>query len=171
MFLGRLEEMSGGGRRGGGLFGGGNTPTVFFSRRIGLEGGQTVPILGGGRLTGKAGDFTIGALNIQTDDALSGATTSTNFTVMRIKRDILRRSRIGGIFTGRSASTKGPGGNQVYGLDAAFSFYDNVNFTGYYTKSQTSGLVGDDESYQAAFTYNGDLYLSLIHISEPTRPY
>ena len=149
---------NGGGRRGGGFFGGGNTPTVFFSRRIGLEGGQTVPILGGGRLTGKAGDFTIGALNIQTDDALSGAAASTNFTVMRIKRDILRRSRIGGIFTGRSASTKGPGGNQVYGLDAAFSFYDNVNFTGYYTKSQTSGLVGDDESYQAAFTYNGDLY-------------
>ena len=148
----------GGGRRGGGFFGGGDAPTVFFSRRIGLQGGQTVPILGGGRLTGKAGDFTVGALNIQTADALSGAAASTNFTVMRIKRDILRRSRIGGIFTGRSVSTKGPGGNQVYGLDAAFSFYDNVNFTGYYTKSQTSGLVGDDESYQAAFTYNGDLY-------------
>jgi len=147
----------GGGRRGGGFFGGGDAPTVFFSRRIGLQGGQTVPILGGGRLTGKAGDFTIGALNIQTDDALSGA-ASTNFTVMRVKRDILRRSRIGGIFTGRSVSTKGPGGNQVYGLDAAFSFYDNVNFNGYYAKSQTSGLVGDDESYQAAFTYNGDLY-------------
>ena len=148
----------GGGRRGGGFFGSSNAPRVFFSRRIGLEGGQTVPILGGGRLTGKVGDFTVGALNIQTDDALSGAAASTNFTVMRIKRDILRRSRIGGIFTGRSASRKGPGGNQVYGLDAAFSFYDNVNFTGYYTKSQTSGLVGDDESYQAAFTYNGDLY-------------
>ena len=148
----------GGARRGGGFFGSSNAPTVFFSRRIGLQGGQTVPILGGGRLTGKAGDFTVGALNIQTDDALSGAAASTNFTVMRIKRDILRRSQIGGIFTGRSVSTKGPGGNQVYGLDAAFSFYDNVNFTGYYTKSQTSGLVGDDESYQAAFTYNGDLY-------------
>jgi len=148
----------GGGRRGGGFFGSSNAPTVFFSRRIGLQGGQTVPILGGGRLTGKAGDFTVGALNIQTDDTLSGAAASTNFTVMRIKRDILRRSRIGGIFTGRSVSTKGPGGNQVYGLDAAFSFYDNVNFNGYYAKSQTSGLVGDDESYQAAFTYNGDLY-------------
>ena len=148
----------GGGRRGGGFFGGGDAPTVFFSRRIGLQSGQTVPILGGGRLTGKAGDFTVGALNIQTDDALSGAAASTNFTVMRIKRDILRRSQIGGIFTGRSVSTKGPGGNQVYGLDAAFSFYDNVNFNGYYAKSQTPGLVGNDESYQAAFTYNGDLY-------------
>ncbi len=154
----RFGSGGGGRRGGGGFFGGGDAPTVFFSRQIGLQGGQTVPILGGGRLTGKAGDFTVGALNIQTDDTLSGAAASTNFTVMRIKRDILRRSRIGGIFTGRSVSTKGPGGNQVYGLDAAFSFYDNVNFNGYYAKSQTSGLVGNDESYQAAFTYNGDLY-------------
>ena len=159
-FSSRGGGGGGGGRRpgGGGFFGGGDVPTVFFSRRIGLEGGQTVPILGGGRLTGKAGDFSIGALNIQTDDALGVAAAATNFTVLRVKRDILRRSRIGGIFTGRSVSTTGPGSNEVYGLDAAFSFYDNVNFNGYYARSQTPGLVGADASYQAAFTYNGDLY-------------
>ena len=145
------------------FFGGGDAPTVFFSRRIGLESGQTVPILAGGRLTGKAGDFSIGALNIQTDDALGGRAVATNFTVLRIKRDILRRSRVGGIFTGRStrpvsAAKGGPGSNEVYGLDAAFAFYDNVNFAGYYARSHTPGLVGDDSSYQAAFTYNGDLY-------------
>ena len=148
----------GGRRGGGGFFGGGDVPTVFFSRRIGLEGGHAVPILAGGRLTGKAGDFSIGALNIQTEDAPDAEALGTNFTVLRIKRDILRRSRIGGIFTGRSVSTKGPGSNEVYGLDAALSFYDNVNVNGYYARSQTPGLVGDDASYQAAFTYNGDLY-------------
>ena len=155
---GRGPGGEGGRPGGGGFFGGGDVPTVFFSRRIGLEDGQTVPILGGGRLTGKAGDFSIGALNIQTDDALGVDAVATNFTVLRVKRDILRRSRIGGIFTGRSVSTKGPGSNEVYGLDAAFSFYDNVNFNGYYARSQTPGLVGDEVSYQAAFTYNGDLY-------------
>ena len=151
----------GGGRRpgGGGGFGrGGDVPTIFFSRRIGLEAGQTVPILGGGRLTGKAGKFSIGALNIQTDDAPSAAAVATNFTVLRVKRDILRRSRIGGIFTGRTVSAAGPGSNEVYGLDTAFSFYDNVTFNGYYARSQTPGLDGDDASYQAAFTYAGDLY-------------
>ncbi len=148
------------GRRwgGGGFFGAGNGPSVFFSRRIGLEGGQTVPILGGGRLTGKVGQFSIGAVSIQTDDAPSVGAVSTNFTVLRVKRDILRRSRIGGIFTGRSASSVGPGSNEVYGLDAAFSFYDNVNFSGYYARTRTAGLVGDDASYQAAFSYTGDLY-------------
>lgn len=131
---------------------------MFFSRRIGLGGSQTVPILGGGRLTGKVGRFSVGAVNIQTDEEPSVGAVPTNFTVVRVKRDILRRSRIGGIFTGRSVSTVGDGSNEVYGVDAALSFYDNVNFNGYYARTRTSGLDGDDESYQAAFSYTGDRY-------------
>ena len=136
----------------------GNAPTLFFSRRIGLNQGQTVPILGGGRLTGKVGDFSVGAVNIQSEDTESANALSTNFTVLRIKRDILRRSRVGGIFTGRSVSLSGDGSNQAFGLDGAFSFYDNVNVFGYYARTQTPGLQGDDKSYQAAFSYDGDLY-------------
>ena len=158
----------GGGRRpggGGSFFGGGDAPTIFFSRRIGLSGGRTMPILGGGRLTGKAGKFSIGALNIQADDAPDANALATNFTVLRMKRDILRRSRIGGIFTGRSVSTVGDGSNEAYGLDAALSFYDYVNFSGYYARTQTPGLEGDNASYQGAFNYTGDLYgLQLDHL-------
>ena len=138
--------------------GGSNVPVIFFSRRIGLEDGHTVPILGGGRLTGKVGLFSVGALNIQTNDEPAVDAPATNFTVVRLKRDILRRSRIGGMYTRRSVSSSGPGSNEAYGLDAAFSFYDNVNFTGYYARTRTPGLDGDETSYQAAFTYNGDLY-------------
>ena len=150
----------GGGARnsGGGFFGGGDVPTIFFSRRIGLDGGQTVPILGGGRLTGKVGKFSIGAVSIQTDDSPGANTLGTNFSVLRVKRDILRRSRIGGIFTGRSNSTEGPGSNESYGVDSSFSFYDNVNFNAYYARTRTPGLEGDDASYQGVLTYNGDLY-------------
>ncbi len=148
---------------GSGFFGGGDVPTVFYSRRIGLSGGETVPILGGARLTGKAGRYSIGALNIQTDDT-SGGALGTNFTALRVKRDILRRSRIGGIFTGRSVSVNGNDTNEALGLDAAFSFYDNVNFYGYYARTRTRGLEldsdaqGNEQSYQAAFAYAGDLY-------------
>ena len=166
--FGRAAGTTGGSPSGGGarrVGGGGDAPTIFFSRRIGLDQGQTVPILGGGRLTGKAGKFSIGALNIQTDDAPNANALATNFTVIRIKRDILRRSRIGAIFTRRSVSTVGDGSNEVYGIDAAFSFYDNVNFNGYYARSRTSGLAGNDASYQAAFNYSGDLYsLRLDHL-------
>ena len=81
--FGRGVQFGGGGGPGGigrpgsgGFMGGGDVPTVFFSRRIGLESGQTVPIQVGGRMTGKVGDFTLGALNIQTDEP-EQRTTST----------------------------------------------------------------------------------------------
>ena len=48
---------SGGGGNGGST---NVTPIVFFSRRIGLQAGQVVPILGGGRVLG--GTLTLGAL-------------------------------------------------------------------------------------------------------------
>ena len=146
-----------------GFFGGGDAPTLFFSRRIGLgDKGQTVPILGGGRLTGKVGDFSVGAINIQTDDAPAAKALATNFSVLRIKRDILRRSRVGAIFTNRSVSLEGDGANQAYGLDASFSFHDNVNVYGYYARTNTPGLAGKNDSYQAAFSYEGDLYGLLV---------
>ena len=154
----RRGGRRGGGPRGSGFFGSGDAPIVFFTGAFGLEQGQTVPILAGGRLTGRAGAFSIGALNIQTDDTPGANAVATNFTVLRVKRDILRRSRIGGIFTGRSVSTAGDGSNEAYGLDAAFSFYDNVNFNGYYARTRTPGLDGDDASYQGAFNYTGDRY-------------
>ena len=147
---------------GGGFFGGGDAPTIFFSRRIGLEseGGlsRTVPILGGGRLTGRIGPFSIGALTIQTDRQDEVGALPTNFSVLRISRDILRRSRIGAIITRRSVSTRGPGANEVYGVDGQFAFYDNLYVNGYYARSRTAGLEGDDDSYQGVVTYNGDLF-------------
>src|SRR5262249_50090163 len=146
------------GRSSAGSFGGGDVPTIFFSRRIGLQNDLTVPILVGGRLSGKAEKFSIGVLNIQTEDQPRAGAVATNFSVVRMKRDILRRSRVGGILTNRSVSTVSRGSNALYGLDAAFSFFDNVNFNGYYARTQTTDLEGDDRSYQAAFSYNADLY-------------
>ena len=145
-----------------GVFGPGDSPTLFFSRRIGLDQGRTVPIVGGGRLTGKAGDFSVGAINIRTGDAPGAGAAATNFSVLRVKRDILRRSRVGALYTNRSVSLKGDGANQAYGADASFSFHDNVNLYGYYARTNTPGLEGDDESYQAAFSYEGDLYGLLV---------
>ena len=133
-----------------------DAPILFFSRQIGIEGGETVPIDGGGRLTGKAGAFSIGLLNVQTGEAPGAAADATNFTVVRIKRDVLRRSSIGGIFTRRSVSTEGDGANAVYGLDGVFSFYDDLNVNTYVARTETPGLRGDDLSYRTELQYNGD---------------
>ncbi len=91
-------------------FGPGNpAPVIFFSRRIGLQGGTTVPIASGGRVTGRAGRYTVGVLDIQTKDLARASALATNFSTVRLKRDILRRSTIGVIATSRSRRASGEG--------------------------------------------------------------
>ena len=148
-----------------------DAPTLFYSRRIGLEGDPNnvqvvVPIHGGARMTGKAGAFDVGALSIQTEESPEAATASTNFTVLRIRRDILRRSSVGGIFTNRSVSLVGPGASQAYGVDGTFSFFENLDFVTYYARTRTPLAGGRDASYQGRFDYGGDRYgLTLNHIA------
>ena len=151
----------------------GDAPTLFYSRRIGLQDGRVVPILGGGRLTGKVGAFDVGMLSIQTDDETGSSADDTNFTVLRVKRDILRRSSIGAILTHRSVSPTGDGSNQTYGADATFSFLDDVNVLGYYARTRTGGVTGRDTSYQARFDYGADRYgfeLDHLLVEENFRP-
>jgi hypothetical protein len=135
-----------------------DTPILFFSRRIGLSDDQEVPILAGGRLTGRAGPYALGFLSISTDELASAGVPGTNFSVVRVKRDVLRRSNVGFIGTYRSENLDGTGANAEMGLDANFNFYENLAVSAYYAKTGTPGLSGDDESYRAAVKYNGDRY-------------
>jgi hypothetical protein len=140
----------------GGFGGGRSAPTLFYSRRIGLQGSDVVPIIGGGRMTGKLGSFDIGALSIQTDDEPAVGAESTNFSVLRLRRDILSRSSVGVLFENRSKSATAPGSNQAYGVDASFAFLGDASFVMSYAKTRTEGREGNDESYQARFGYAGD---------------
>lgn len=155
---GNFDFAGGGGGGGGGGNGGSDKPTLFYSRRIGLNRGRVVPLDVGGRLTGKVGRWGFGAVNIQAGDEEVSQTEPTNFTVLRLKRDILRRSTIGAIFTNRSVGARGPGSNQAYGVDASFAFYQNVTAGAYYARTETDGLAGDDESYQGRFEWSPDRY-------------
>ena len=146
-----------GGAGAGPFGGGGDTPLLFYSRRIGLDGGRAVPIDVGGRLTGRVGAFSLGVLNIQTDEAPASGAPATNFSVVRLKRDLLRRSSIGALFTRRSVSTRGPGSSDTFGLDGTFGFYDNLSINTYWAKSRTAALQ-DEISYRAQLDYNGDRY-------------
>ena len=133
-----------------------DAPTIFYSRRIGLENGRAVPIIGGGRLSGRAGQWTIGALNISSDDDPDARAAQTNFTVLRVRRDVLRRSAIGALFTARSVSAVAPGSNELAGVDGNFSFFQNVYFNGY---------VGEVEDGRAARAT-----ISATAASSTTRP-
>jgi hypothetical protein len=109
---------------------------LFHSRRIGLsEDREEIPIYGGLKLTGKQGPLDLGVLNMQTKP--ENHTPGQNFTVLRVKGNILARSYVGGIFT---RNTAGPSGNanQAAGFDASFRFFRNLNLSGFLAKSDSS---------------------------------
>jgi hypothetical protein len=141
-----------------------DVPILFYSRRIGLNDGQPVPIIAGGRTTGRVGRYSLGLVDMQTGD--DRGVRSTNFSVVRLKRDLLRRSNIGLLLTGRSVGQSGSGTNGVYGFDGTFGFYDNLNINTYWARSRTESRTGNDISYRGQLDYNGDRYAAqLEHIA------
>ena len=142
--------------------GGGDTPILFHSRRIGFDLGRATPIEVGGRVTGKVGRVSLGVLNIASEGESSSPSPRTNFSVVRMKRDILRRSAVGFIATSRSNVEGGMAGNQVYGVDGTFAFFANLSINTYWARTHTGGVSGDDTSYRAQLDYAGDRYGVLV---------
>ncbi len=160
-----LFTFGGGGGFGGGGFGGGgssnNTPVLFFSRRIGLNNGRPVPIAGGGRLTGQVGPYSVGLLNIQSEADVASASKATNFSVLRLKRNVLRRSNIGLLYTRRMETGEGAAGPaETFGIDGLFSLSTSLNVNGYFarTTANTPETRKENRSHQLAFDYAADRY-------------
>ena len=143
---------------GGTLHGASDIPTLFYSRRIGLNQGRVVPIRAGGRLTGRLGRITIGALHIQTGEESAALAPATTFSVVRVKSDILRRSNVGLLVGHRSAGERAAGRNVTLGVDGTFAFYDNLTLTAYWARARSEGAGGDNASYFADVNYMGDRY-------------
>src|SRR5262245_30749719 len=152
---------------GGGVQGSGqNTstaPLVFYSRRIGLNNGIDVPIRAGGRLIGRSGPWRFGALNIQTAESFDAKAASTNFSVVRMSRDILRRSRVGAIATRRdpvAAAPLGAGGarNTAYGIDTNLNPTNEISLLGYLARTDSPGKASNNTSYRGVFNWNADRY-------------
>ncbi len=92
--------------------------SLFRSRNIGLSAnGEPVPILGGARLTSRTGPYYLGFMNVQT--RVDGAVPANNFTVARVKRDILARSDVGVLFVNRQ-SGQPDDYNRTFDLPAFF---------------------------------------------------
>ena len=148
----------------------------FFSRRIGLLGGEEVPILAGAKLVGREKDFNVGFLDVQTQRADIGEETvpGQNLLAARISRNLFRQSWVGGILT--HGDPTGTGSNTLFGVDARFatsSFRGNKNLSlDLYALGTQDELLGTD--YAAGFTldYPNELWdagLSASQIGERFR--
>jgi hypothetical protein len=81
---------------------------------------------------------------------------STNFTVGRVKRDILGQSDIGAIFVNKAES--GGGFNRTYGADASFRFLNYLDVSSYVLKTDSPDLQGKDMAGNLQVSWNDDFY-------------
>ena len=131
----------------------------FFSRQIGLSStGDAIPILAGTRLTGRAGGYSIGALNIQQQQ--EDASPATNFTALRLRRNILANSDIGVMVLNKNAT--GDHYNRALGADANFRFFRdlNLNFAIAKTDSPQSVVPGTGEDFysKSSFSFRNNFW-------------
>jgi len=147
-----IFEFGLGGRRGGVAE---RNLQMFFSRRIGLtDDRRPVPIVGGAKVIGQAGGFDVGLLNVQT--SRFEGTAGRNYTVARVKRNILARSNVG-VFAANRQSTGGDV-NRVFGADANFTVLKNTDIQGFLGRSVTPGHHGNDMVGRVKYNWLTDLY-------------
>ena len=140
---------------------------IFFSRRIGIDpSGAQIPIDAGLRVSGTAGRYELGFLNIKTRE-LRGLAPANDFSVVRVKRQLPNRSSVGVIAVDRQSLTSAPGTrafNRTYGVDAAIGLGRYFNWQNFYAVTDSPGLSGsnyalassakyDDSHHQIILTY------------------
>ena len=138
---------------------------LFFSRRIGLTpSGLPIGILAGARLSGQAGPYQLGFLNMQTETTVSDETgallaPANNYTVARVKRQVFPRSDVGAVFVNRFSTGDyawAGGENRAYGADANLAVSQNGKIFAFLARSDTPGGVGSDYSGRALYDYRNN---------------
>jgi hypothetical protein len=98
---------------------------LFYSRRIS-------DIYGGAKVYGKSGGFEFSALSAQTREDEAEGIDSANYSVFRLKKDVMKSSSLGFL-----AANKLVGGKSVgtAGIDTSLYFTDTFKFTGQFALS------------------------------------
>jgi hypothetical protein len=114
---------------------------LFYSRRIGINNGMAVPILGGARLTGRVGKWDMGFMDMQTRE--KNDIDGENFGVLRFRRQVINQnSYVGVIMTSRIGMDAD--NSFSYGVDGIFRIfgddYVQVNL------AQTTDSLGNNFS-------------------------
>lgn len=121
---------------------------LFYSRRIG-------DIYGGAKLYGKANDFEFYGLTVQTKPDEAAGTGSANFSVLRLKKDILRDSSVGFLIANRLVEGRNTG---TAGLDTSINFSRIFHFTG-----QMAVSYGEAKGSNIAFFLRPSIDTATFH--------
>jgi hypothetical protein len=141
---------------------------LFFSRRIGLnEANQAVPIQGGVRLSGQAGGLVVGGLAMRTS-TFEGA-PENDYAVVRLRKNVLSSSDIGGIFMMRDAVGAEDDYNRVYGLDSYIRFPEEIDWSAYFVRTESPGAPDGQYAFRTSLNREGNfnhIKLGVMEIGE-----
>lgn len=146
---------------------------LFHSRRIGLVGGRPVPVLGGGRLTGRVGEWGVGFLNMQTKSTPDVA--AENFTALRLRRTLLGSIQLGGIFLNRAVTDEARGGgySRGVGMDLYARFWDRMIVQSYLAETIDQGEDGNSRAARLSLAWRDQFLNTSImfrQIGDAFRP-
>jgi hypothetical protein len=144
---------------------------LFFSRRIGLnDAGEVDPLYGGLRLTGRVGRVGLGAMTMQSK--LDEADPGNNYTVLRVRRDVLASSDVGAIVLARQPSGSSDDFNRVAGVDANFRFFRSLSVNGFAARSDSPGVTTNQAAAKASVGWEDSskrIQSSIMSIGEGFR--
>jgi uncharacterized protein DUF5916/cellulose/xylan binding protein with CBM9 domain len=119
---------------------------LFFSRRIGIrDDRKPLEIDAGARLTGVAGGFGIGLINMQVRG--DEITDANNYTALRLRKNVGHGSDVGVLYMQRQSTDNGGDYNRVAGVDANIRFFGALDWNSYLVTTRTPGV--SDEQYAA----------------------
>ena len=141
---------------------------LFFSRRVGLTStGSPIAIPAGLRLTGKAGDFTLGAISMQT--RATSRSSAQNYSVFRIRHNLYEGSDLGLIAMNRQSMDSSGSWNRVIGGDANIRFFRKLDWNSYLVGSQTPGKGDAQYAGRTSLNYESKFFhgkLGLLQIGQ-----
>lgn len=150
-------------------FGRNREAQLFFSRRVGLVGGQPVPILGGAKVYGRVGPVSYGVLQVQTlgapSDPSRGISPSdpSSVTVGRMRVQVTNALNVGLMALGEHRVRVDNAGHAAGGVDAQLIGLDG--------KLQGYGFVAGTmaQTPEQAPTLSDDASTMLPGVAEQTR--
>ncbi len=136
---------------------------LFFSRRIGIgPDGEQIPILGGTRLSGQAAGVNVGLLTMQTRE-VEGAAAGTNFSVVRVRKDLANRSAVGVMATSRlhldaDDSIPVEEDNQALAIDGRWGIGRYTTLSGFAARTFSPHLSGAEHALNLNASYLSNVW-------------
>ena len=137
----------------------------FFSRRIGLAGEEDdllqIPLSVGGKLNGRAGNTSIGALAVRTGTVDSLGVPGATMGAVRVKQDVLAESSVGLLAT--FGDPLGRADSWTAGLDLTYQTSEflgdkNLLVGAWGLGNDRAGLSGDKFAFGGQIAYPNDLF-------------